>query len=213
MPTSPSDFDFESPEPEENFDFVSPEPIGTTPSLDREPCPMCGEMIATGARLCRFCGEHLTAGGRLSQGRDVDVDLDLIKKFRREVHGVGGFWMFIAVLHVLIAFFMTSVFPGGANAGLRNVMMIVFGVFALIYFFIGLFTFLKQRWAFYVGFVFGYLGIAASLFQLVSGNICGVVIGLAMYIAVVAQTYRTNRWAGEMIADGIPLTAKPEDYR
>ncbi len=43
--------------PFEDSEFDVEPPSKLPPTDDRKPCPMCGEMIQTGAVKCRFCGE------------------------------------------------------------------------------------------------------------------------------------------------------------
>lgn len=215
MPSPPGEFDFESPDPVEEFDFESPEPVAPAQSRNRVPCPMCGELVASDARICRFCGERLTKDGRARRpiGRG-EVDARLVRKFRREVHGLGGFWMLISFICFSVGLVLVNepqIKLGGPRAFHEILVTLIFLQCAFC-FFIGLFTFLKQLWALYAGLIFGYMGIGLSLVQIVNGNICGVLIGLGFYAAVVIQTHRTINWARQMALDGIPLNARPEDF-
>lgn len=174
---------------------------------NRKPCPMCGEMIVTGAAKCRYCGEVFDRklaklkGGRKKRG---NVDPEEITKFRREMHGLGGFWIFIGVLVVFLGIALGSgaqglnQIPGGLGAGIA----VVFGILGAIWIGLGVFTCMKHMWAVWVGLVLSYLSLLGNLINL---NVCGLIV----LAAVIVQAHRCINRARELDAAGIPLDTRP----
>ncbi len=174
-------------------------------SAGRRPCPACGEMIVVGAAKCRFCGEIFDRTLR----RTGSVDRDLIRKFRREIHGLGGFWIFIGGIVVIGGLAMSNVRPApgidrDALAGVGMVMAVLGGVWVTI----GILTCMKHMWAVYVGLVLSYLSAVGNLVNLAQGQVPSL-IGLIIVIVVIVQAHRTIGWASRMRSAGVPLTTKP----
>ena len=186
-----------------------------SPAIEpHRPCPMCGEMIVANAAKCRFCGEVFDKTLRRKRRKSYEVgtsDAEMVRRFRREVHGLGGFWVFIGSVVVAVGFFLVTrgreVPQLGEHIGQMGVLYVGLGIAWVT---VGVFTLLKHLWAVYVGLVMSYLSLAGNLMNLawVRPN-CGVVCGIAIVIAIIVQAHRVIGWARSMSAEGIPLTAKP----
>lgn len=168
----------------------------------RLPCPACGEKIVSTARVCRFCGERFDGREARGSGR---VSRATIEKFRREAHGLGGFWIFVAVVSVLVGIALASgglrgVFPPG-QAEVIGLVVILGGVLFLI---AGIFTCSKQKWAIVMGLVLSYIALVDGL-VLLAQNPCGGALRLALFLAAVVQAHRVLGIAGEMERAGVPL--------
>lgn len=174
-----------------------------SPALpDRRPCPMCGEMIVATAARCRFCGEVFDDVLKRSKSlgrRGRRVDKELVRKFRREMHGLGGFWIFIGALAFIAGIVIAA--AGAGAAGVEPALGVVAVVLGAGWIGIGVFTCLKHAWAVYVGLVLSYLSLLGNLINL---NICPLVI----LIIVIVQAHRCIKWMGQMRDAGVPLTAK-----
>ena len=165
-------------------------------SGDRKPCPVCGEMIKEAARKCRFCGEILDA----TLGAEP-VDPELIKRFRREIHGLGGIWIFFGICGLALA---AGALSGAARArGIEPAAGVIFGLVGLCWLAAGVLACLKKMWAVYAGLVLSYIGVLGNLIKF---NPCGLII----IIIVLIQAHRTISWAKKMQAQQIPLDSKPE---
>ena len=181
------------------------------PASDRRACPMCGEMIKASAVKCRYCGEVFDESLKGSTGGGY-ADTETLRKFRREMHGLGGFWIFLGCL----VLFATVV---AANAQAEEVAVPILLGLTLLYFVIGTFVFLKHLWAVWVGLVFAYLSLVLNIIRIISvmgalnggqdprvgGFICGVIFGFLILGAVIVQSHRCIKWAGELRRAGVPL--------
>ena len=165
---------------------------------ERRPCPACGEMIVSSAAKCRFCGEIFDSNLRK---KSQDVSSEAIKKFRREMHGLGGFWIFIGALATFAAIMLAAVEPpaGVDPSDLQAIGSAVFFVLGSAWVVLGIFTCLKKMWAVYVGLGISYLSLLGNLVNL---NICGLVI----VIVVIIQAHRCISAASKFRAAGIDLT-------
>jgi predicted RNA-binding Zn-ribbon protein involved in translation (DUF1610 family) len=54
---------------EEHFETTSAYSGAASPNESRHPCPMCGELIVTGAAKCRFCDEVFDPALRTSKAK------------------------------------------------------------------------------------------------------------------------------------------------
>ena len=168
----------------------------------RRPCPACGEQIAVKAVKCRHCGEVLDK--KKPRKKSGSVDSELVRRFRREIHGLGGFWIFVGVLVTGVAMFLV-----GGNGQLQNAKEIglVIGALGILYIGLGVCACLKQMWAVYVGLGLSYLSLIGNFinFNVKSINPCPFVV----LFAVIFQAHRTIGWARQMNDAGIPLDSTP----
>lgn len=222
--SSDIDYDFDRDErdeeaaDEEDLQFLDEPPAGVR---RRRPCPMCGGMIVVTARKCRFCGEVFERGAG-SGG----LDAKFVNRFRREVHALGGFWIFMGVLQALFAIGVYASRDPAAAArfgGMKEVLMIVAAVFTAVYLLVGVLTCIKSLPAIYVGLVLTYLALAGYLFSLVvvltgappAGALVCVLIIFAIWVLintiVVVQGHRVIGWASRLREAGLPLTVRPEE--
>ena len=189
---------------------VADQPAGPPPQESRRPCPMCGEMILATAVKCRFCGEIFDATLREA----THVDPELVKRFRREIHGLGGAWIFFGVMCMILA----MVFPalGGANVRMdeeeRVGAAVVFGLIALLWLTAGIGSCFKQLWALYFGLVVSYVSALGNLITMFSAKIpnpCALII----VVIIIVQAHRTIGWANKMKKARIALNTRPEQIR
>lgn len=163
---------------------------------------MCGARQPAGAQRCSECGEWISKKTLESLGR---IEIEKVKKFRREIHGLAGFWIFFGGLSVAIAIFLL-----GSEADFLGQMgpeerAIVAGITLLlggIWIASGIASAYKQRWGVITGLIVTYLNLGGNLIQL---NPCGIIIS----IFVIIQAHRVLKISKELIQADIPLTYKP----
>lgn len=160
-------FDVEDNDP---YDVAGMETTKQTGPEQRRPCPMCGEMILVAAAKCRFCGEVFdSALIKTEKSRKKGkVTRDTIVQFRRNIHGLGGIWIFFAIVCWGVA-----LAAGATDANLPNVDpnaamigKVVFFTLGVVWLTIGVLACCKFLWSVYVGIVIMYLNTISLLFQL-----------------------------------------------
>lgn len=138
-------------------------------------------------------------------GVALESPLLLLKKFRSQIHALGGFWIVVAVLNGVAAAFIAGLPSTGEMEGLNFVIAGVLGVFALAWAMIGILTCLKKIPAVYIGLVLSYIALVTSV---VNFSICPVLL----YGAAILQAHRVIGWAKELKRTGIPLNAIPVKF-
>lgn len=209
MPTDDEIWDADDLEADDadtyDFDFED-EPVQLPPrGLRRRACPMCGEQIPRSARKCRFCGEFLDSDdGRLI----AKIDTDLIRRFRREIHGLAGVWIFFSVvaLGLGLAIMNNGVPMGFGRGGAAEILGLVILGLSVVWGACGFGAAYKQIWAVYLGLILGYISVVGNLISLGQGgtNACGIII----QAFVIVQAHRVLGFAGKMKRAGVELTTK-----
>jgi hypothetical protein len=138
--------------------------------------------------------------------RDIrfPVSPGTIRKFREQIHALGGLWIFIGACAIVIVAIASQGGDfakrlGDADLVMLGVVMSLGGLWLTV----GILTCFKQLWAVYVGLGLCYLSLAGQILHL---NVCGLII----VIVAIIQAHRVISWAKELQAAGIPLTTKPE---
>jgi DNA-directed RNA polymerase subunit M/transcription elongation factor TFIIS len=197
----------------EGYELSAPPPRRSSPDEDRRPCPMCGEMIKASAVKCRYCGEVFDDSLRHVGGR---VDSELIRKFRREAHGVAGLWIVFALL------FFLSALAWSASDNIRRMnpdtastvaaISVIIGVALMV---AGICGALKQLWALYAGLILSYLltlllviGIINAAGQQPGGVVCPIVMLIALVFGII-QGHRVIGFANQLRRGGVSLTSLP----
>ena len=139
---------------------------------------------------------------------DIELPVDLprpdtqtVSQFRSQIHALGAFWIFVGALAIWFGvmlltsrgemfFGLTHTFFGAINICLGT-----------LWLGLGILTIRKKMWAVYAALILSYVAIAPGLLSL---NICG----LGVLLVVIFQAHRVIRWAKQMHANGIPLTAR-----
>lgn len=164
----------------------------------RRPCPACAESIPVKAAKCRFCGEVFDKKLRLKSKK---VDPDVVRQFRRQVHGLGGVWIAFGCIALPAGIAMASGAMNNANVDNSSIGIVV-AMVGIAWLGLGICTCLKQLWAIYAGLVLSSFGIIGNI---VSKNF----VGVAILGGMVASAYKAISLAKQMREAGIPLTAKP----
>jgi hypothetical protein len=148
--------------------------------------------------------------------RPGEVDADFVERFRGQVHGLGGVWLLNTVVAVGLLVFESELGPESPFAWMRapGAAALVVG-YAVLCLAMGVLTFMKKLWALMLGLGLGYIflivNVLAWLSQL-SGQGSHPLIAVAWSVVVVLQCQRVINWAKQMLAEGIPLTARPADF-
>ncbi|WP_166820647.1 zinc ribbon domain-containing protein [Thalassoroseus pseudoceratinae] len=163
----------------------------------RVPCPVCGEQILARAKKCRYCGEVLD--NSYFVGVDSRATRTKLERFRKEIHGLGGFWIVIGSLGLLAAIVLGN---APRNNQFDPDILVVLVPLTLFWIAVGVCMCLKQMWAVYTGLVMSYLSLIGNIF--LSFNICAI----AILVAAVVQGHRVIKWASELKALGVPINTK-----
>jgi hypothetical protein len=127
----------------------------------------------------------------------------LHRKFRQQIHALGGVWIIIGSL------FCLALRP--THTGTDSLW--VLGAIGVVWLLLGVFACLKQMWAVYVGLVLSYILLVGDLILISVIRwviLIGVIgIGLAILAVLILQAHRVIRWAKTLREAGIELTAKP----
>jgi hypothetical protein len=127
----------------------------------------------------------------------------LLKKFRSQIHALGGFWIIIGVLVGLAGGAITLLdVQRSPDVAIGVALIAITGAFALFWITVGVLACRKAMPAVYVGLVCSYLALLAAV---VGFSICPIVI----FGAAILQAHRVIRWANDLKTTGIPLTMKP----
>ncbi|HEY1068530.1 MAG TPA: hypothetical protein VGE52_20570 [Pirellulales bacterium] len=134
----------------------------------------------------------------------VPSDQATLKSFRRNIVGLGVFWIILGLIDLAIVppFLPTiaSAPPPVKTKAMETVAFLV--AIGLAWLVFGVAACRKQLWAVYAGAAVNYLGLLSVLVQ---GNFCAVVfVG-----AVIAQCHITINLANKLRAAGVPLDAVP----
>jgi hypothetical protein len=148
-------------------------------------------------------------------------ELKILKRFLREIQGLGGIWIFFGSLGA-IALFLTVIMNGLPFGFGQLILFVAYFAIGGVWILLGAFACMKQMWAVWVGMILSYLSLVGNLILFlrmisIGGGeaICTAIIVafvLLLLIAIVVQAHRCIRWAGHLSAWGIPLTARPSDY-
>lgn len=130
-----------------------------------------------------------------------------VKRFRSEIHALGGLWILIGCFPVGVG--LLIVLDSAMQADFDVDRLLSMGMFVVLgtpFLIVGAFTCLKQMWAVYIGLIMSYVltGLSLLLF-----NLCA---GIA-FLAGIFGGHRVISWSHELRRKGIPLTTKPRDIK
>ncbi len=165
----------------------------------RKPCPVCGEMILSRAKKCRFCGEVLDRSYR-TKGSGSRSTRTKLERFRKEIHGLGGFWIFIGAVALIVCVLVLA--ADAPNADMPPEALVILIPLTILWLVIGVCTCLKQMWAVYTGLVMSYLSLVSNILTQING--CAII----MLVVAIIQAHRVIKWAGEFKEMGVPINTK-----
>jgi hypothetical protein len=138
-------------------------------------------------------------------------NLLLLKKFRSQIHAIGGLWIIFGVMGGLGAFFMTALFitDGFGESerlaelkGMATLLLAILVPSSIAWMLVGIFSCYKKMPAVYVGLVLSYISLIGNLLNF---NLCpAIILGAAIF-----QAHRVISMAGELRKLNISLNAKP----
>jgi hypothetical protein len=146
-----------------------------------------------------------TGGAPPAHASPGGIDRKFIKKFRQEIHAVGGFWIIIGALALGLAIAALASSDGPQflfspeNAGL---LAFICGL-GTVWIVLGALACAKHMWAVKTALVLSYISLAG---QVLSLSICAALL----LIVVIVQAHRVIGWARQIRAAGLPLTIRPE---
>lgn len=188
--------EFEEPEPSfPRFDTDGP----------RRPCPMCGELISQSARSCPSCGE------RFGRGDDEPLSgtqLTDLSRFRREMRGLAGFWIFFGGINLVLGLFL--VFGGSMDQVVQVDQdgRVIVGLFCMIiggiWLASGIGSACKQTAWVVAGLVVNYGVIALNLINLQAQSVCSLIL----VILATVQAHRVLNMASRLRMNDVDLTRK-----
>lgn len=133
---------------------------------------------------------------------------DLIERFRREIHSLGGLWIFMGCLGFALGAFL---FSQSSDPALSNVGVIagLVCLMSLLWFLGGIFACLKKMPAVYLGLALCYLSLTGNVIANVMRFDVRSVITFVILFFAIAQGHRVISFARKMQAADIPLDAQP----
>lgn len=138
------------------------------------------------------------------------IDLRLLKRFRREMHGLGGFWILFGGV-VIAAYIGLGVMDRLKDLPF-DVWIWISLAHATLYLLVGIGTCLKQIWAVWIGLILSYLSLPGAMMRLPLGVPGAPLVSIVILVIVIIQAHRCIKFAGQLTMAGVPLTAKPGDY-
>jgi hypothetical protein len=145
------------------------------------------------------------------------IDPAIPKKFREQVHALGGVWIFLGGLVVVGAMYLSTVSQPLVFFSLMGQPMplAILAGLGCVWITLGVQACQKKMWALKAGLVLTYLGLINNVVSWVSdistpgSNPPFPIVGLMMAIGIISQCHRVISWAGKMQKAGVPLTALP----
>jgi hypothetical protein len=144
------------------------------------------------------------------------IDPDIPKKFREQVHALGGVWIFLGGLVVVGAMYLSTVSQPLVFSLMGSpIPLAVIAGMGCVWITLGVQACLKKMWALKAGLVLSYLGLISNVVSWVSdistpgSNTPFPTFGLVIAIGIISQCHRVISWAGKMQRAGVPLTALP----
>jgi hypothetical protein len=141
--------------------------------------------------------------------------VEVVRRFRRQAHLLGGLWLFFGLTFMCAGFVYST---DSRGPWLRDREMYVPPEAAYVLLAVGvplviaaICTILKRIWAVHLGMIVWFLLVVANVVQLVQGN--GNVVGLLIAVGMLAGGSTVLKAAGKLRAMGIPLYARPTDFR
>lgn len=135
---------------------------------------------------------------------ESEVDGKTIQEFRRQIHVLGGLWIFVGTaVFLAVAALWNSATEEERSAGWNPILLGTFSASGVLWLSLGAACFKKQMWAVYTGLTLSYLSLASNVWH---SNVCGG----AFILVVIVQAHRVIGAAGRMKEEGIPLDAMPQ---
>lgn len=122
------------------------------------PCPKCGRMISTKLSSCPGCGERLE-----SDREPVETEAVREVDFRAPLNLLGTLWIGWSLIGGCGGSLQLPELAGGYLPGAGPAAIVMLAIGSLTWFVSGLAALQKEMWGVYLGYVFSYLLLLASL--------------------------------------------------
>jgi hypothetical protein len=148
-----------------------------------------------------------------------EIDAGVIKKFREQLHAVGGVWILMGcVIAAAGVYFSSSTQSAGVSWASLPLSVALFVGLGGTLVTLGVFACLKKRWAITAGLIVSYLVLAGNVLSWLEqvsapvNNASPSTLSIVIWGAIIVQCHRVVSWANRMRKADVPLTARPEDY-
>jgi hypothetical protein len=130
---------------------------------------------------------------------------DKIAGFRQQIHALAAVWMFIGFVWFGLGW--TNLALELSSSIIGSIVCSLIAMLGLLLFAAGILAGLKSIIGVKVGLGFSYVSMVGSAALLPMS--LGVILPMVFILLVILQAHRVLRWSKELMAAGIPLTAKP----
>lgn len=196
------------PDPNDPYGLADAPAATAVAEESRRPCPMCGELILSSAIKCRFCGEVFDKElGKKPKKKAIKANRDTLYKFRRNLHGLAGFWVFWGLVQMGegVVYLSGGGVEKGVDPAALQALGFIIAVMGVVFLISAIFSFMKHLWAIWVGTVDTVLRLLILLLALAGGE-PSVIGGIVINAILLIQAIRVIQMGGVLKKAGVPLS-------